>query len=334
MIRLGLIGLGNMGTFQADSFSRVRACRLVAGADVSPVACERFSQKFPEVRVIESPKAMLADKDLDAVIVVCPTLFHKQHAIDALRAGKHVLCEKPMARTVGDGRKMIEAARRARRLLMVAHCRRFDPKWLRLARLVRNGTLGRPLLWRSVVSSRGPGDWFLDDKIGGGPLFDGAIHNYDFANMMFGAPVRVNSHALKLDPKVTCVDTGTSLIEYRRGDQLLVTWSWAHKGANSCDVLGPKGSLIFGPGRLCPPAADQGEYAYFCLTNSAGKDRLIRIQYDPYAMYVNQARHFVDCIRGKVSKCLATPQDALKAVAVGEAVLKTAVRGGTQAIKI
>ena len=328
MIGIGVIGLGGMGSFHTNILSKVRRCRVVAGTDVSVKARRAFAKQFSHIRIYTGLADLLANPEVNAVIVTTPTLLHKQFAIAALRAGKHVLCEKPMARTVADCRRMIEVAKRARRLLMVAHCRRFDREWGRFAQIIKSGTLGRPIIWRSISGSRGPGGWFMDDKLSGGPMMDGAVHSYDFANMLFGAATRVTANSIKLNQKVTCIDTATAVVEYPRGDQLLLSWSWANGVSKMSDIIGPKGGLIFGPGHISIPATDRNKYSYYCLSDHRGKDRLIRFRSDSTEMYRAQATHFIGCITGKVKRCLSPASEAIKAVAVAEAVLKAAPSGG------
>lgn len=332
MIGIGVVGLGGMGSFHTNIFSKVRTCRVVAGTDVSKKARRAFSQRFDHIRVHTSFSGLLADPDVAAIIVTTPTLLHKQFVIAGLRAGKHVLCEKPMARTVADCRKMIEAAKRSRKILMVAHCRRFDRDWGRFAQIIKSGTLGRPIIWRSIVGERGPDGWYMDEKLGGGPLMDGAVHNYDFANMLFGAAACVTAHPIKLNPRITTVDTATAMVEYSRGDQLLVSWSWANGVGGMSDIIGPKGGLMFGPGHISVSTSDRKKYGYYCLRDQRGKERLIRFRYNMFEMYRTQAIHFLNCISGKVGRCLSPGSEALKAVAVAEALFKSAAHGGKRSV--
>src|SRR5699024_5800375 len=111
-------------------------------------------------------------------------------------------------------RRLLEVSKQTGTLLMVAHCRRFDAVWQAWGKYVTQGKLGDSILWRHVMAGVGPGRWFMDDKLGGGPLMDGAIHNYDFANWMWGDPQRVVASGIKLDPNVTAVDTATAIVEY------------------------------------------------------------------------------------------------------------------------
>ena len=325
MINLGFIGVGGMGTYQAKSFSRVRGCRVAAAADLSEESLHSFSRVFKGIRTFGNYHDLLKDSEVDAVVIAVPTGYHSRVAIDAMKAGKPTLVEKPMARTVAQCHKMMEASKRHKTFLMVAHCRRYDPDWGAMARVVKKGGLGRPVLWRSVMAGIGPRrPWFMDDKLGGGPLLDGAIHNYDFANLVFGDPESVVCSGIKLDNSCTAVDTASAIVRYKSGDQLLACWSWAARGLAVQDVIGPKGFLQFGPGNLKPPK-EKRPYGYHCITDRQGNSKLIRIG-RPHTMMENQSRHFLRCLRGDAD-CATPGQEAIKAVAIGEAILLAASKG-------
>jgi myo-inositol 2-dehydrogenase/D-chiro-inositol 1-dehydrogenase len=314
-----------MGLYQARAFAQVKSCRVVAGADLSEPSRARFLQTFPDAKVYGDHRRMLSDAGVDAVVVAVPTGHHRAVASDALKARVPVLLEKPMARTVAECHRLIELSEQTGTLLMIAHCRRFDPHWGILAGLVAGGRLGTPVLWRDVAAGIGPGRWFMDDRLGGGPLIDGAVHNYDFANFMFGAPDRVISSSIKLDPGVTAIDTGSAVVRYRSGHQLLMSWSWSAKGCQMHDIVGPKGFLQFGTGGLAPPEREKGKYLYACLTDASGKQRLMKAPKEP-SMYVRQGRHFLDCVNGH-ARCLSPGTEAIKAIAVAEAVLRAGPAG-------
>ncbi len=325
MIRIGSIGLGGMGMHQAKTFNQVPGCRLTAGADPSAEMRERFVQTFTETRVYASAEDLLAQADVDAVVIAVPTGFHQPAASAALAARKPVLLEKPMARTVEQCHRLIDDAEKQDTLLMVAHCRRFDPHWKAWGEYVTSGKLGNPVLWRHAVASLGPGSWFMDHKLGGGPLLDGAIHNYDFANQIFGEPAHVLASAIDLDPDTTAIDTGSAIIRYRAGHQLLVSWSWAARGERLHDVIGPLGYIQFGTGGLTPPPEKDGSLQYCCFTDRAGARSLIESPSHP-DMYSYQAAHFLACIRGE-AVCQSPGCEAIKAVAVAEAILLAGPEG-------
>jgi len=333
MINIGFIGTGRMGQLQAKAFSQLRDCRVAAGANRSEPALAEFAKAHPGATLYADYRQLLADPKIDAVVVSTPTFVHRDHAIDVLRSGRPVLVEKPMARTGADARRMIEVARKTGNLLMIAHCRRFDPDWATFAALVRKGTLGRPILWRQMTSNPVPEQaWIMDDRMGGGTMLDGAIHMADFANVIFGDPHDVLACSLKLS-KSTATDTATAVIRYKSGDQAMFCRSWtsAPSGTYVMDALGPNGSVVFGAGTLNSPSLDHKIYGYYCLTSAAtGRTKLIR--YKRRDIVVEQARHFVNCIKGNV-QCLSPATDAIKAIAAIEAMLSVARRGGVRKIR-
>lgn len=330
MIHVGLIGLGDMGLYQANSFAQVAGCQVTAGADPAPAMRARFAERFPAAQLYDSPTELLAQAGVDAVVIATPTGYHQAVADEVLAARVPILLEKPMARTVAQCAKLIERAAQKNTLLMVAHCRRFDPYWTTWGNMVTAGELGTPILWRDAAARINNRGWFMDDELGGGPLLDGAIHNYDFANWLFGKPERIYASALKLNPAVSAVDTATAVIDYPGGHQLMVSWSWGARGNVLRDIIGPEGFIQFGTGATTPPAAEKGLYQYLTLTDRAGNESLIKVDAHP-DMYVRQAEHFLACIRGEAT-CQSPGSEAMKAVAVAEAILQSARAGKVQSV--
>ncbi len=329
-MRVGFIGLGDMGLYQARSFAQVAECQLVAGADPSSEMRARFAEDFPDAKLFASPEELLAGAQVDGVIIAVPTGYHQQVANTVLDARIPVLLEKPMARTVAQCAALIERAEQKNTLLMVAHCRRFDPYWTRWGNMVTSGKLGTPVLWRDAAARINNRGWFMDDALGGGPLLDGAIHNYDFANWLWGKPESIYASALKLNPSVSAVDTATAVICYPGGHQLMVSWSWGARGNVMRDIIGPDGFIQFGTGSTTPPAEEKGLYQYLTLSDRDGNESLIKVDAKP-DMYVRQGEHFLACIRGETT-CESPGTEAIKAVAVAEAILQSTRDGKIQTI--
>jgi len=332
MINVGFVGLGGMGLGQVKAFSQVKGCRIAAGSDPSDAAQKRFAEQYPGTEVYSDYRQLLKNTAIDAVVVVTPTLYHKDVAIAAMKAGRAVLSEKPLARTVADCRKMMDVEEKTKKLLMVAHCRRFDTDWGCFADIIKSNTLGGPVLWRHanayLINFGGP--WFMDDKLSGGPLLDGAVHNYDFANMLFGDPETVLASSIKLTTK-TAMDTATAVVRYKTGNQLMVCWTWGVTSAGLIDVLGSNGSLQWGPGDYAKDGKlDTQKFGYYVSADPARKKTKLH-KYKRTDMYVTQAKHFIDCVEGK-AKCLTPTSEAIKAVAVGEAVLKAAPSGSVKKV--
>ena len=324
MIRVGSIGVGGMGTHQARTFDQADGCHLVACADPSPEMRARFEENFPGTEGFDSAEALVNSGKVDAVVVAVPTGLHCAAALTALNAGIPVLVEKPMARTVDECQRMIETAERKDTVLMVAHCRRFDSYWKSWGACVASGDLGSPILWRNAMAGFGPGSWYMDHDLGGGPLMDGAVHNYDFANFLFGDPDSVLSSSINMDPESSAQDTCSAIVRYKNGNQLLMSWSWAARGNGLHDIIGPKGFVQFGTGDLPDPEDDE-PHQYCCFTNREGEQTLIKSKAEP-DMYACQAAHFLSCVRGDVT-CLSPGTEAIKAIAVADTILRAGPAG-------
>jgi predicted dehydrogenase len=172
----------------------------------------------------------------------------------------------------------------------------------------------------------------MDDALGGGPLIDGAVHNYDFANWLFGDPEQVLASTLKLNQGVTAVDTGSTIVRYAGGNQLLLSWSWYNKGGSLNDILGSKANMFFGNGSVTPPAEDKDQYSYFCVQPVGEPAYLVKATKNFNNMYVNQARHFIACVRGQ-EVCRTPGEEAIKAVAVAETIFAVGPQGGCAAVR-
>jgi predicted dehydrogenase len=133
----------------------------------------------------------------------------------AARHGKHVFCEKPMAMNMEDALEMEAVCREAGVKLQLGFVRRFDNEWLKFKEIVTSGQLGRPVVWRTASAGQGaPTPWFFQRELGGGPFMDGAVHNYDFGNYMFGKVKSVTARGTTIQPNRTAIDTGIASIEY------------------------------------------------------------------------------------------------------------------------
>ena len=169
-----------------------------------------------------------------AVYVGTPVFLHAPQTIQSLRAGKHVLCEKPMAMNEAEARTMLQVADRSGKTFGVAYYRRSYPKVQRAKQLLEAGAIGRPVLaeltchaWFDGKGSRG---WLVDPaKAGGGPLFDVASHRIDVLNFLFGQPLRVTAQLSNVVHHYAVEDNATVMIEYAGGVRGVVDVRWHSK---------------------------------------------------------------------------------------------------------
>ncbi len=186
---------------------------------------------FSAVRKYRSVDEVLRDPDVEAVDICLPTCFHATAAIRALQAGKHVLCEKPMALSGADADAMVAEAERTGRLLMVAQVLRFFPAYCELSRLIRSGRLRkvRSALFRrrsAVAAWWGPSA--LDKTVTGGAVFDLLIHDVDLVQHLFGVPEKISSTGH--EDLAGGIDTIVSEFYYPEVGQVTITGGWFHRG--------------------------------------------------------------------------------------------------------
>ena len=169
-VRVGVVGLGFMGLMHLRAYGRIPGAQIVAVADAfkRPVggvipgvggnlaAADAF-RLDPDTRFYDNPQALLADPQVELVDLCVPTPLHVPLSLAALAAGKHVVCEKPLARTVAEARKLVRATQTARTWFMPAMCMRFWPGWDWLASVIRRRTYGRVLAARFRRVSGPPG---------------------------------------------------------------------------------------------------------------------------------------------------------------------------------
>jgi len=192
---------------------KARRCDIVAIASREAGRAETVAAELDIPRAHASYEALLADPEVDAVYIPLPNHLHAQWSIAAVRAGKHVMCEKPLALTADDAQRMIDVASAEGVTLMEAFMYRLHPSWQAVAELVASGEIGR------LVSVQSWFSYFNDDatnirnirEVGGGALFDIGCYSVNLSRLLFDAEPRHVSAALVRDP-ATGVDVLTSAI--------------------------------------------------------------------------------------------------------------------------
>ncbi|MFO1476029.1 MAG: Gfo/Idh/MocA family oxidoreductase [Verrucomicrobiota bacterium] len=207
-INVAVAGLGFMGATHLRVWRRLRNARLLAVCDPSRAPVNGVlagvqgnlgnSTPVPlpqSVRVYREFDELAADPEIEVIDLCTPTLLHPEQVLAALEAGKHVLCEKPLARDAAEARRLLQRIRRAKPFLMPAMCMRFWPGWRELKQIVDEQTYGRVLAAAFRRVSAKPA-WGRKGVHAGGALYDLHIHDTDFVNFLFGRPDRVMSTGL------------------------------------------------------------------------------------------------------------------------------------------
>jgi 1,5-anhydro-D-fructose reductase (1,5-anhydro-D-mannitol-forming) len=191
--------------------------------------------------------------EVDAVYVGTPVFLHAPQTIQSLRAGKHVLCEKPMAMNEPEARTMLQAAEHSGKTFGVAYYRRCYPKVQRAKQLLAAGAIGTPVvaeltnhMWFDGTGNR---SWLVDPaKAGGGPLFDIASHRIDVLNFLFGQPLRAAGQLSNVVHHYAVEDNATVMIEYAGGVRGIVDVRWHSKvSRDECRIRGTDGEMELSP---------------------------------------------------------------------------------------
>ncbi len=308
-VNVGLIGTGFVGDIHAAAFKMVPDAQVVAVASPTPGKAKAFAEERGIPRAMEDYRDLLALDEVDMVTLCLPNDLHAQVTIDAAAAGKHVLCEKPLCRTLEEADRMIEACRRAGVLLMYAEELCFAPKYVRAKTLVDEGALGRAFLVKQSEEHFGPHmPWFWDvDRSGGGVLLDMGCHSIEYARWVFGKPT-VKSVLASLGTYVhgertRGEDHSFCIVEYEGGKTGLAENSWAKTGGvdDRCEIYGSGGftraDLLRGSSLLTYSESGYG-YAVEKVASTSGYTFTMFEEIWNYG-FPQEMAHFVRCVRGE-----------------------------------
>jgi 1,5-anhydro-D-fructose reductase (1,5-anhydro-D-mannitol-forming) len=210
------------------------------------------AEAYPGVRAFTEISAALTDPAVDAVYVASPVLLHAEHAIASLRAGKHVLCEKPVAMNFAEAEQMQGAKRDSGCLLGIAYYRRLYPKLIRAKELIAEGAIGKPVFaeanYHGWLESEERA-WLRDPAVaGGGPLYDVGSHRIDACNFLFGRPERAVGLRANALHQLEVEDSATTLIQYADGIHAVVDVRWNSRvSRDEFRVVGVEGELVLTP---------------------------------------------------------------------------------------
>ncbi len=247
MIRVGILGCGSIARQRhAYEYSLRQDVEIAGLFDLSRERAQEVAAKFGG-RVYESMEAMLADPTIDAVSVCVANAYHAEATIKSLNAGKHVLCEKPMAITMADCEAMLEAARKNGKRLFIGQNQRLTLAHRKAKELLAGGELGRVISFQSTFGHKGPESWSIDqsantwffkkDQAAFGSMADLGIHKIDLLRYLVGGSVtEVYARLMTLDKKfpdgrpIEVDDNSVEILTFEGGATGTVTTSWTHYG--------------------------------------------------------------------------------------------------------
>jgi UDP-N-acetyl-2-amino-2-deoxyglucuronate dehydrogenase len=286
-IAFGLVGCGRVAPRHADSISEQKDARLAAVADVVVSRSRYFAEKY-HADAYTRYSDLLAREDIDIINICTPSGLHAQMAIEAMRAGKHVICEKPMALSLEDADRMIDTSKQTGQRLCVVLQNRYNPPMQDLYQLVRSGKLGRLLLGNATVRWYRPQEYYNDEWHGtlhmdGGALMNQSIHHIDALQWLMGDIESVFAYTGTLAHQMEAEDVGVAVIRFSSGALATIegsTVTYPENLEGSVTLFGTRGSVKVGGTALNRKVfwKVEGE-----LQNE--KELLIREQLDPTSVY-------------------------------------------------
>ena len=251
-LRFALLGAGSVAELYLPVFRHLPQAQLLALADIDTDSLHELGKKYAIERLYTSVEAVAADPDIDGVIVGTPPNLHAAHIECCARAGKHVLCEKPMAATVADCRRIIEACERAGVKLQMAHMKRFMRGNQRVKALVDRGILGQLFMaechWDCAVPQL-VGTYREQAVTVGGNLQDHGPHAFDLVRWWSGLDIqRVSASIQSVHPQRPTEDAAVAILEHEQGfvsyhHMTRISYGREH-GQDTYRLYGTEGTLV------------------------------------------------------------------------------------------
>ena len=334
---VAVIGSGARGAAHSRAWAALGDdVRVVAVADVDTARAAALAQEFEGVTVAADYRAAIDRPDVAVVSVCTPAAFHAEAVLFAAAHGKHIVCEKPLALSLEAGREMIAATRAAGVQFTVNFQRRYAPINRELGRLIRDGAIGRPVLFREMGAAGIRPKRAMHDMVAGnaGPVVDTLCHSFDlWRDLTGGAPTQVIARGRTFArgrPEMAEIeargalapDTVALIVEFDSGDLAVASISWglppdiSREGSRMSDILGPAGIIY-------PTLAE------LVVVGEGGASRTI----GPYTtdLQGDLARDFVAAVREQRPPLVAA-EDGLVALAVSLAALDALSTGSAVAV--
>ena len=252
-LHIGIIGAGRIGRVHAETLAfRLPETQIAAITDVNREAAQAVADRCNISRVVDSSAEILADPQVQAVLICSPTSTHADLIVEAAKAGKHIFCEKPIAFSLDRIDRALEAVKTAGVQLQIGFNRRFDANFARVRQAVKSGEIGKPSLMHII--SRDPSPPPLSYvRTSGGIFLDMTIHDFDMARFLIGDEVEeiYTAAGVMVDPQIgEAGDLDTALIVLRFGNGVIATIDNSRKAVygydQRVDILGTDGSIATG----------------------------------------------------------------------------------------
>lgn len=344
-LRIGLVGAGNIAKAHLTAYQNVEQAEIVAICDINEKVLTDTAQKFGIAKTYTSETEMLANEELDAVDVYVWNCSHACCSIEALNAGLHVLCEKPMATNAEEAQQMIDAAQKNNRLLMIGFVLRFGDEAKIAKDFIDNDYLGDIYYSKATYLRRhgAPGGWFTDkSRSAGGPVIDLGVHVIDLTRYLMGKPkvqsvfasvenrlgnrpylktnVGWSPEGASTDDLCDVEDFAVALIKYEDGKTTLLETSYSLNGEEMTkkELFGTKGGMNL----------NGTDLKIYTVVNDFMADISPKTENYIHSaeMFTAEMAHFTDCCLNG-TECLASAEDGLEVMRILDAIYESARTG-------
>jgi myo-inositol 2-dehydrogenase/D-chiro-inositol 1-dehydrogenase len=318
-VRVGIVGSQFISSIHVDALSRCADAELFAVASPTGGNAQNFARKHGIPHHFNDYHKMFAMEEIDMVVLGLPNQLHCQATVDAAKAGKHIVLEKPMCLNLAEADRMIAACQKAKVKLMYAEELCFAPKYVRLKQLLDSGALGDPVLLKQSEKHDGPhAPHFWDvNRSGGGVTMDMGCHAIEFFRWILGRPpvksvyAQMGTHVHKA--KTRGDDNAIIILEFANGVVAMAEESWTKLGGmdDRAEVHGSKGVALADllHGNSIETYSTVGyDYAVEKAGSTVGWSFTIYEEIWNYG-FVHEMAHFVDCVKND-KQPLVTGEDA------------------------
>lgn len=296
-MRFGIIGCGRIAPRHADSLAEIPGVELVQVCDVIENRARYFAEKYG-VKYCLDYHEMLANPKIDIINICTPSGLHAAMAVEALKAGKHVIVEKPMAMNIAEADLMISTAKEMNRKLCIVLQNRYNPPMQDFYHAIRDGKIGRVLLGSVTVRWYRPQEYYNDGWHGtksmdGGALMNQSIHHIDALQWLVGTPVEsVFAYKATLAHQMEAEDVGVVALRFGNGALATIEGSTVTYPQNleaSVALFGEKGSLKVGG-----TALNRKVFWKIMGEIEHEKELLTREEVDPPSIYGASHQHVIE----------------------------------------
>lgn len=321
-VSLAVVGAGEFGARYLAALKAVAGARVACVCDRDVARAERAAAAFPHARAVADVAQVAADPSIDAAIVVTPESAHRVVAEPLLRAGKHVIVEKPLATTEEDALAMLHAAREANRLLMTGFLLRFDYRYAQLKeRIAEVGAVRNVFAYRNFDRS------LFELYSRTHSFVENAIHDIDLVLWYVGSRVKRAHGYCRTTQGRENPDINWGVLEFENGAIAVVHTSWMYPAQRHDLLQWNTGVQVMGDRGVLEVRSDSDGFR----ANTTGYGQVVldqtgwaTIHGEPRGAFGAMLRHFIQCLRGEAEYRGTTPEEAIESMRVAVALAEDA----------